>query len=126
MPLLHTIMLFALAGQLYFFSHKTFVYYTPEVTFKTPFMASSETIEGTSSLLFLEIFGHKVENKIRPTAKTEMEKSEFGRNTVRREIKDSDKIITSSEQLMCNGEAFELIDGDNLEFKGLLIKEVVR
>ena len=83
MPLLHTIMLFALAGQLYFFSHKTFVYYTPEVTFKTPFMASSETIEGTSSLLFLEIFGHKVENKIRPTAKTEMEKSEFETNTVR-------------------------------------------
>ena len=27
---------------------------------------------------------------------------------------------------MRNGEAFELIDGENLEFKGLFIKEVVR
>lgn len=39
---------------------------------------------------------------------------------------DKDQLVQSIEQLMKNGEAFELIDGDNLEFKGLLIKEVVR
>lgn len=34
--------------------------------------------------------------------------------------------IDKVKQLMLNGDAFELIDGENLEFKEILIKEVVQ
>ena len=36
------------------------------------------------------------------------------------------KIIQSVENQIRNGDCFELIDGENLEFKSLLIKEFVR
>ena len=35
------------------------------------------------------------------------------------------KITNSIENQLKNGDCFELIDGENLEFKGLFIKEVV-
>ena len=35
------------------------------------------------------------------------------------------KIKNSIETLLKNGDCFELIDGENLEFKGLLIKDVI-
>lgn len=33
-------------------SHSTFIYASPDATFKTPFMASAQSPEGTSTLLF--------------------------------------------------------------------------
>ena len=35
------------------------------------------------------------------------------------------KIKNSIENLLKNGDCFELIDGENLEFKGLLIKDII-
>lgn len=38
---------------------------------------------------------------------------------------DKQNLVSKVEQLMRNGEAFELIDGENLEFKGNFIKEII-
>ena len=40
-------------------------------------------------------------------------------------IIEKSKIKNSIENLLKNGDCFELIDGENLEFKGLFIKEVI-
>jgi len=46
-----------------------------------------------------------------------MEKNELGTNTVRRES-NNQEMHRNMGSLIGNGEAFELIDGENLEFKG--------
>ena len=38
---------------------------------------------------------------------------------------EKSKVINSIENLLKNRDCFELIDGENLEFKGLFIKEVI-
>lgn len=44
--------------------HATLVYCTPDAEFKTPFMESAQSPEGTSTLLFPQTYGTKVANEI--------------------------------------------------------------
>jgi len=45
-------------------SHVTLIYCSPDATFKTPFMESGQTPEGTSTLLFPLLYGPKKGNEV--------------------------------------------------------------
>lgn len=45
-------------------SHCTFVYVSPETTFKSIFMQSGQTPEGTSTLMFPKLYGQRKANEI--------------------------------------------------------------
>ena len=45
-------------------SHATFIYCSPDAYFKTPFMESGQSPEGTSTLLFPDQFGRRKANEI--------------------------------------------------------------
>lgn len=45
-------------------SHSTFLYCSPDAYFKTPFMESGQSPEGTSTYLFPKIFGPRLANEL--------------------------------------------------------------
>ena len=66
--------------------HATFIYASPDAVFQTPFIKSSQSPEGTSTLMFPKIFGKNLTNEIlltdRPITAEEALKTGFANGII--------------------------------------------